>query len=142
MKCKVQSVKCKTKFKILKLFTFTLLLCALTFTLFASPVHAVCHSGTNINIGDCFGFGDIRSLGEATSRLVVPAFEITAAIVVIYFLIGAFFYLKSGGNKEEVERARNMMNHAIIGFIILMFAFFILQFLPQFFNLPGLDIFK
>lgn len=87
-----------------------------------------------IKIEDFFGFGDIKSLGEATSRLVVPAFEVTAAIVIIYFLIGAFFYLKAGGDKEQLERARSMINHAIVGFIILMFAFFILDFILGFFG--------
>ncbi|MEK7616567.1 MAG: hypothetical protein AAB414_00740 [Patescibacteria group bacterium] len=87
------------------------------------------HAQSPVPIGEKFGFGDIRSLGEATSKLVVPAFEVTTAIVIIYFLIGAFFYLKAGGNKEEIERARNMINHAIIGFLILIFAFLIIQFL-------------
>lgn len=82
-----------------------------------------------VNIGEKFGFGDITSLGDATSKLVMPIFSIAAAAVVIYFLWGAFKFLTSGGNKEEVAGARQMIIHAIIGFIILMFAFLILQFL-------------
>ena len=68
-------------------------------------------------------------MGQATSRLVIPVFSIAAAAVVIYFLLGAFKYLSSGGNKEAVAGARGMITHAIIGFLILMFAFLILQFL-------------
>ncbi len=83
----------------------------------------------DVKIGEEFGFGNIKSLGEGTSKLVVPAFEVTAVIVVIYFLMGAFRYLKAGGNKEEVEGARQMIQHSIIGFILLMFTFLILQFL-------------
>lgn len=82
-----------------------------------------------VDIGKEFGFGNIGSLGEGTTRLVVPAFQATAAVVVIYFLLGAFKYLRAGGNKEELEGARQMIVHAIIGFIILMFAFLILQFI-------------
>lgn len=82
-----------------------------------------------VDIGKEFGFGDIQSLGEGTSRLVAPAFQATAAVVVIYFLLGAFKYLRAGGNKEELEGARQMIVHAIIGFIILMFAFLLLQFM-------------
>lgn len=85
-----------------------------------------------VKISEKFGFGDIKSLGEATSRLVLPAFEVTAAIVIIYFLVGAFFYLKAGGDKEQLERARNMINHAIVGFFILMLAFLVIQFLLAF----------
>mgnify|MGYP001615073996 CR=1 FL=1 len=94
------------------------------------------------NIGDWFGFGDIKSLGQGTQTLVLPFFSIAASLVVIYFLLGAFKYLKSGGNKEEVDGARQMITHAIVGFIILMFAFLILQFIPQFFKLSGLGIIK
>lgn len=81
------------------------------------------------DIGSCFGFGDITSLGQVISKLVPTLFSIAAAAVIIYFLWGAFDLLKSGGNKEEVANAKNRITHAIIGFIILMFAFLILQFL-------------
>ncbi|OGE25324.1 hypothetical protein A3C26_00655 [Candidatus Daviesbacteria bacterium RIFCSPHIGHO2_02_FULL_39_12] len=132
MKVKSQKSKVKTTAKSLKLLTFTLLLYTLTFTLYASPAYA------DVKIGEVFGFGSkcpdnspaaICSLGQATSKLVIPAFSVSTAAVVIYFLLGAFKYLMSGGRKEEIEGARNMIFHAIIGFIILMFAFLILQFL-------------
>lgn len=95
------------------------------------------------DIGSCFGFGDITSLGDALSRLVVPGFSLAAVAVVIYFLLGAFKFLTSGGNKEEVAAARAMITHAIIGFIILMFAFLILQFLlSSLFEITGFQLFQ
>lgn len=81
-----------------------------------------------VDIGDQFGFGDVKSLGQGTSRLVLPAFSIATVAVVIYFLIGAFKYLVSGGDKEQVTSARAMITHAIIGFILLMLAFFVIPF--------------
>lgn len=60
---------------------------------------------------------------------MMPFFSVATALVIIYFLSGAFKYVKSGGNKEEVDGARQMITHAIWGFFILMFAFWILQFL-------------
>ncbi|MBI2039677.1 hypothetical protein HYT18_01265 [Candidatus Microgenomates bacterium] len=68
-------------------------------------------------------------MGEGTSRLVGPMFAAAAVAVILYFLFGAFFYLRSAGDKEEIQNARNMMTHAIVGFILLIFAFLILQFL-------------
>lgn len=94
-----------------------------------------------VDIGREFAFGDIRSLGQGTNRLIAPAFSIAAAGVVIYFLIGAFKFLTSGGDKNQVAGAREMITHAIIGFIILMFAFFILQFvLSNLFGIKSLRI--
>lgn len=94
-----------------------------------------------VDIGSIFGFGDIKTLGEATSKLVGPAFAITAVMVILYFLFGAFKYIKAGGNKEEMAGARQMISHAIIGFIILMFAFLVLQYLlSALFNITTLKI--
>lgn len=93
-------------------------------------------------IGKCFGFGGLTSLGQATSQLVTPTFSIASFLVIIYFLIGAFKYLRAGGNKEELQGARQMITHAMIGFIILIFAFFILQFLlSSLFGVTGFRIF-
>lgn len=93
-----------------------------------------------VKLGEKFGFGDIKSLGEGTSRLVVPAFSIASSIVVILFLIGAFKYIISGGDKEQVAAARNTIAQALIGFIILMFVFFILPFVLS--SLLGITFFR
>ncbi|MBI2019653.1 hypothetical protein HYS95_03235 [Candidatus Daviesbacteria bacterium] len=115
-------------------------------SLFIIPAYAAnpCTSNPKggFDIGSCFGFGGITSLGEAVSRLVVPGFSIAAVAVVIYFLLGAFKFLTSGGNKETIAEGRNMITHAIIGFIILMFAFLILQFLlSSLFGITGFRLF-
>ena len=94
-----------------------------------------------VDISKFFGFGDIKSLGEGTSKLIAPIFALAAVVVILYFLFGAFFYLKAGSSKEEVQNARNMITHAIIGFIVLIFAFLLLQFLlSSLFGLSGLEI--
>lgn len=106
--------------------------CAFIFILLflANPAYAACVDPIEgIKIKECFGFGNITSLGDATSRLVVPAFSLAAVAVVIYFLMGAFKFLHSAGNKEEAAAARSMITHAIIGFMILIFIFFIIPFL-------------
>ena len=106
---------------------FSLTTCYLLLT---TPTYAAdCVTPEGVKIGNCFGFGNITSLGQATSSLVMPIFSLAAVAVIIYFLFGALKYLKAGGNKEEVAGARQTMIHSIVGFIILMFAFLILQFL-------------
>lgn len=87
-----------------------------------------------VNIRDIFGFGNISSLGEGTSLLVIPAFSIAFVGVTVFIVVGAFRFLASGGDKESIAKARGMITHAIIGFLILMFIFLILQFIPEFFG--------
>lgn len=96
----------------------------------------------DVKIGNEFGFGYLKSLGQITNSIIMPIFSFVAAVVVIFFLFGAFKYIIAGADKEKVAQARQTIIHSIIGFIILMFAFFILQFIPQFLELPGLDIIK
>lgn len=89
-----------------------------------------------VDIGEKFGFGDFKSVADAANKGIPTLFTLLAAIVVIYFVWGAFKFILSKGNKEEVAAARGMITHAIIGFIILIFAFFILQYLLS--NLFGI----
>lgn len=88
--------------------------------------------GTNLQT--TYDFGNVGSLGEAINKLVVPAFSIATTAVVIYFLVGGFIWLTSGGDKEGTGKAREMITHAVIGFLLLMFIFLILQFIPEFFG--------
>ena len=95
-----------------------------------------------IPIGEHFGFGNIKSIGEVTSQLMVPFFSIASFLVIMYFLVGAFKYLKAGGNKEDVEGGKQMITHAIIGFLLLMLSFLVIQFaLSSLFGITGLQIF-
>lgn len=99
-------------------------------TVYAAPV----------DIGQQYGFANVQTLGEGVNNLVRPAFSLAAAAVVFYFIIAAYKYLTSGGNKDELAKARDMIIHSIMGFIILMFTFLILQFLL--FNLFGITGFQ
>lgn len=87
-----------------------------------------------------YGFGNISTVGGGFSHLVTPGFAVAAAIVAFSLIAGGFKYLTSGGNKEEVEGARNLITHAIIGFILLIFMFLVLRFLPDYFGLGGFRI--
>lgn len=55
-------------------------------------------------------------------------FDAAAFLVILYFLLGAFQYLRAGGNKEEVEKGRQMITHSFIGFILLILAFLVIQY--------------
>ena len=94
----------------------------------------------SVDLGTNYGYGYINNLGEGFSHLVIPGFAIAGTGVSIYFLIGAFKVLTSGGEKEALSSARNMITHAIIGFILLMVMFLVLKFLPGFFGLGDYKI--
>jgi len=84
-----------------------------------------------IDLSTQYGFGNFKTIGDAINSLIQPAFVIAGFLVVIFFVVGATRYIASGGDKEAVASARNMIVHAIIGFILLMFMFLFLKWFPE-----------
>lgn len=85
----------------------------------------------------------VPTLGSGVDLLVPTAFSIATVLVVFFFLFGGFKLLKSGGDEKEVAAAREMITHAVIGFVLLMAAFFVLQFALDFlFGITDLQIIK
>lgn len=109
------------KFTIFLIF-FAFYLYPIPYTL--SPINA-------IDLSQDYAFGNIKSLGEGVRLLVVPTFSIAAAVVVGFLIFGGIKYMTSGGEKEAVSSAQGMITHAIIGFIILMMLFALMQFLSE-----------
>lgn len=92
-------------------------------------------------LSEDYAFGGLQSLGQIINGAMPLFFSIATLSVVIYFLVGAVKLITSSGDKNAVASARNMIVHAIIGFILLMLLFILLEFIPQFFNL-NLPIFQ
>lgn len=83
---------------------------------------------TPISIGGQFGLS-YSSLGAFISYLVPVVFSIAAMLVVFYFIIGAFELITSQGDKAHIVSARSKIYHSIIGFILLMALFLVMQYI-------------
>lgn len=94
-----------------------------------TPVYAA-----KVDLGQNYDFGNYQSLGDLLSKVLPTVFSIAAVGVLFYLVIGGFKYLISGGNKESVSSAREMITHSIIGLLILLMVFLVMQFIPQFFG--------
>jgi hypothetical protein len=68
---------------------------------------------------------------EYTVYLWRAAITIGALAVIVYFLLGAFTWITSGGDKTKVEDARNKITNAIIGLVLLVSSFVLLSFLSK-----------
>lgn len=80
------------------------------------------------------------SLGQFTNRIIPLAFSITALMVVFYFLIGAFEMITSQGDKAHIVSARSKIYHSIIGFILLIALFLIMEYILSPLGIIGLNI--
>ena len=72
------------------------------------------------NLANEYAFGDIKSLGDGLSHLAGPMFYLAATAVTFYMVIGAFKFITSGGDKNALQGAKNMITHSIIGFVLLI----------------------
>ncbi len=98
------------------------------------PVYAQASTGYGSDLSKTYAFGNFLDFGSITALIMPFIFSIATTGVVIYFLIGAFRFVISAGNKESISKAQSMITHAVIGFFILIFIFLIFQFIPQFFG--------
>ncbi len=76
------------------------------------------------------------------SRIVLLIYIVSAIVFVFMLLFSAFQWIISGGEKEAVASARNRMQWAIIGIVVLALVFVILRVLGtltgfQFFGAPS-----
>jgi hypothetical protein len=109
------------KYPILLLVTSYLLLVTLPI-----PAYAV----DSVNLADQYGFANNGSLGALLGKIEPVAFTIAAIGVTFYFAIAAFKWITSGGDKGALDGARNMMTHSVIGILMLLMLFLVLQYLP------------
>lgn len=63
----------------------------------------------------------IPDFSAVLTFIVRTFFVIAGLMAVLYLLLGAFSWITSGGNKESVDKAREKIQAALIG-IILIFA--------------------
>jgi len=78
------------------------------------------------------GLTDLQSIIKWGTTMLM----ITAVILAIYFLIwGGIGWITSGGNKDKIQLARKRIIYAVIGLLITISAFFIVNFVGHLFNI-------
>ncbi|RJQ38424.1 hypothetical protein C4559_01395 [Candidatus Microgenomates bacterium] len=102
---------------------------------FADTSVALCpNASSQFNILCNLSFGNV---GPIIGKLIIIVL-ILAIIISLFFLIyGGIKWITSGGDKTAVEGARNHIVAAIVGLIIALLAFFIINFIGGLF---GIDI--
>jgi hypothetical protein len=60
---------------------------------------------------------------------ITLAFGIAGLVAVIYLIMGGFSYVTAGGNPEAVEAAKTTIVNAIIGLVIILVSYLIVQFI-------------
>ena len=67
--------------------------------------------------------------GEIISTLVPLVFFIAGLALLVYFLVGGFKLLTSGGNPKVIAAGQKILTNALIGFLIVIAAYWLYQIL-------------
>lgn len=83
------------------------------------------------------------TLGEIVSGALPYVFFFAGILLLIYFIIGGYRLMFSAGDPKAVADGKSKITHAIIGFIIVFAAFWIVQIVVRFLGLPSaIDTFQ
>lgn len=87
---------------------------------------------TNFGYNPASNFsGDKGTLGNILTQFGEAALYIGATMMFFWAVWGVFDYLIAEGNKEALAKARKKIQWAIMGFIILLMAFFVSDYLAS-----------
>ena len=91
-----------------------------------------------ITIPEYSEIGDIPSgapiskwtnISQIVSRLLIYIFPIAGILTFIFLLYGGFHLIIAQGNEEGIREAKAKITNAIIGFLIVFLAYWIVQIL-------------
>lgn len=75
---------------------------------------------------------------EIISQIILFAFPIAGGVLMVYLLVGGFNWMTSGGDPKKVARARGIVTNALVGFVIMFMAYWIVQLIAEVFDIEVL----
>ena len=110
-----------------------LLTTGLGIALVATPVSALGEGGASAGIGAARGDNTPSNLVNGDSSIIKRAINImlfaVGVLSVVMLIFGGFRYVISGGKKESVTNAKNTILYAIVGLLVAVFAYAIINFI-------------
>lgn len=110
------------------------------FTAVASPIYAgdwaTMSTGNRVCVksyeGEVADVATIQGLECLLANVLASAVTLIGIVAFVMFLIGSFRYLTAGANTKGIEAGKGAITHAIIGIVVALSAFVILQFIMNF----------
>lgn len=76
------------------------------------------------------------SIGDIISALLPYLFVLAGLGLLVYLILGGFQLMASGGDPKAVDSAKGKITGAVIGFLIIFIAYWLVQILQVIFGLP------
>jgi len=125
----------KNLIKAMPLFIFVIPMLALGFCVIGPAVQPVSADGfldsiiNGINATNTGGVPD--SLGDIIRKIINTLMFLLGSVSVLMIIYGGIRYTISGGNTENVVAAKNTILYAVIGLVVAIMAYAIVNFVVQ-----------
>lgn len=96
--------------------------------------------GENIKEPEGLKFGNQSTIGDILSGLLPYIFVIAGLTLFILLIMGGFGLLTSAGSPDKVKAAQGKITSAIIGFVIIFIAYWLMRILEIVFGLNLLGV--
>lgn len=82
------------------------------------------------------------SLGELITKGLNYIFTIAGILLLLYLIFSGFKMFTSGGDQKKVSEAKASLTNALVGFVIVFIAFWIVQLAGSIFGLGSNTVFQ
>lgn len=97
----------------------------------------------NVNLGCPAGFTSLCNMNASTALQGIISFLLILALIIAFFwlVLGGIKWIISGGDKNNVTAAREQVTQAIIGLVIVLVAWLILNIVGSMFGIQSVTNF-
>lgn len=81
-------------------------------------------SDTGVNLVNPLGTDDVRVI---IGQIIRAALGLSGSIALIMFIWGGFLWLTAAGNAERIDKGKSVLTWAIIGLVVIFFAYTIVN---------------
>ncbi len=78
-------------------------------------------------------------IGNVATQIINPIIYLLFAVALVYFLFGVFQFIANAEDEEARTTGRNHMIWGIIGFVIMLGVFGIMNIILNTFNIKGIN---
>lgn len=89
----------------------------------------------SIDITPKGGLDAIKNIGDLISATIGAAFLISFLLVFVMLVWGGVQWITSGGDKENTQKAKDRITHALVGLAIIAGAWALMQVIEFFFGI-------
>ena len=90
--------------------------------------------GQTVNAPAGLPSGGLNTLSKSIGSAITLMLIIAVILSLIYLILGGIAWINSGGDKSKVAAARSRLTFAIVGLIIALCSFLIVDVIGYFFN--------